>query len=537
MTPSRGALRPRDFLLVALLALLSHLRSVGNQLVFDDRSAILENLTVTGAFDLRRLFAFDFWGLPAGQGVGTWRPLVTLSFIVDRRIGGGAAWAFHLTNLLAHVATALLLTIVVAGRLRNRRLALWAGSIFAVLAVQTDAVASAVGRADVLAAAFLLASLWSLGPSDAPTRPSRLVAGSFFTGLALLCKESALVAPVLFYVLDATLFAHEAERVGSDDAGTSPGSRARRVLHAFGVPRPWALRYLVTALTCAAYLAVRACAIPLSAIHVTRWDNPLLGEPIGVRALTALKLTLLSLRAMLVPLNLAPDYSSAEILPVRSLLSGEVLAGALLVGLASLVCIRFRRRAPALAFAVALWLVPWALVSNLVVPGAAIFAERLLYLPSAGFAVGLALLCERLFDRSRVGAVTLLTVVVTSNLLLCVQEDGIWHDELSLFREGVETAPRCARAWNNYGSVLLRVNRVADALAALDRAAEILPEWPAPHRLSAVAWKAAGRLTEEEQQLRLAAALSKTYPDQLELARFLLDHNRAEEARAVFSSP
>lgn len=494
---------PRGLLVVVAVAFLAHAGTLANGFVYDDRPAIVWNPVVQAPLDPEALVTTDYWGKPPGKA-GTWRPLVVLSFWADRRIGGGAPWAFHLSNLLFHAGAAVALALALNARARRPRLALLGGVTFAALAVNTEAVAGIVGRADVLAAGFLFLAWW------AAERPAA-AAAAFFA--ALLCKESALAFPLAIFLCDRLL--------------APPGERP---------PRPWAPRYLALAGAAVAYVALRTLLFAgFGEVSRTDNNNPLVDEAFPVRLWTGLRLFLLSLRLVLVPLNLSADYSFAEVLPEESPLSAEVLLGAAALAAVAAGAWVFRRRAPLAAAAAVLFVVPWFAVSNIAMPLPTILAERLLYLPAAGAALALALALDAAWaGRGRAAAAALVAVVVGGNLALGAARDRDWKDDLALFSSAAESSPRSARAWNNYGAALYRAGRREEALYALDRALQIAPLMASAHALAGAVLDELGRPAAAEAHLRRAFQLAPDEPKAAyNLGLFLARHGRKADAAAV----
>jgi len=466
---------------VVAIALLAHARSLGAGFVYDDAFAVVDNPVVRGNLDLVQLLGRDFWGQPPGAGVGTWRPLPVLSFWLDWRTGGGAPWAFHLGNLLAHALASLALAWAARSPL--------AGAIFAAFAINTEAASGIVGRADIMAAGFCFLA-WGLVRRSGPAAALAFLA-------ALLCKESAVALPVWLLLVE----------------------RRRAVA--------W------LAAGALAYLALRAATFGFHPVVVSHDSNVLLGEPLGVRALTALHLLALALRLILAPVELSADYAFAAILPERGL-SVDVALGVL--GLAALLAaaVLARRRAPDVARGVAIFLVGFAAIANVAALLPALFAERLLYLPAAGIAAALAG-ALRLLDRRL--AVALAALLVAGNLARSIARDADWKDDIALFGSAVETTPGSARAWFNHGSALRRAGRLDEALESLARATAIAPSWAKPRTAAGAALDQLGRPELAEPQLRRAVALD---PDLDEAAYnyavFLARRGRAPEARALLDS-
>ncbi|MDI1449414.1 tetratricopeptide repeat protein [Polyangium sp. 6x1] len=531
---SRGALA-----LVAAAAFFGHARALGAGFVFDDRGAIQENPVVQGGLDLGALFGSDFWGHPLGEGPGTWRPLVVLSFWLNKHVTEG----FHATNLVLHAATSVMLALALARHTGRTTFAVVAAMVFGVLGIHTEAVVGLVGRADVMAAGFAWLAWYLAGRADEEEAPRNTIGAALAFAGALACKESAIVFPLFLFLADRIL---------------SPPGRAPRILSA---------RYGSLVAAAGAVIALRTVAFapPLAAVSRDVQANPLLAEGWGPRVWTSLRLFGMALGKIVLPVRLSADYSYAAILPEPSPFVVPVLVGALvLVGLVALA-IRLRRREPLLALAAVMVLVPWFVVSQLPFVLPTIFAERLLYLPAAGFALAIARVGEWVLERTpgtlalpaapsgkgkkraaqkrpkvdptHVRAfVLVLAPVMLGNLALAWNRGADWANDRTLFASAIEVVPRSARAHHNYGSALLNEGKAAASIGPFERASEILPTWSEPHAQLGVALLETGRVRESEEHFRKAVELD---PDAAKavfnLAVFLARQGRLEEARATLA--
>ena len=111
---------------------------------------------VHGWRGLLSAFAGHFWQTQdlGTQGIGLtyYRPLVTVSFVLNWLLFGGAAWGFHLVNLLLHASAALLATRVALRWLGRPWLAVLVGVLFAVHPTRSESVTWIAGRTDLLGA-------------------------------------------------------------------------------------------------------------------------------------------------------------------------------------------------------------------------------------------------------------------------------------------------------------------------------------------------------------------------------------------------
>ena len=130
-----------------------------------------------------------------------YRPMLSVSFMIDMIAGNGATFNFHLTNILLHIICCLLLFrfFVVLGF--EKISALFIALIFVVHPVNVHAVAWVPGRNDTLLTAFTLLSCISLLRFIQDRKYYRIIFHFLFFMCALFTKESAIVLPAIFLLL------------------------------------------------------------------------------------------------------------------------------------------------------------------------------------------------------------------------------------------------------------------------------------------------------------------------------------------------
>ena len=147
------------------------------------------------------------WWTPHGFSVQYFRPLIVVSFAIDRLLYGEHAFGYHLTNFALH-ACGTLLVWGVARRILGAGFGAWAAAaLFGIHPCHTLAVGWISGRTDVLAGVLyvgaFLAYLESRPSPGAPSRPGRSLAlaalASGVFAVALLAKEMALTFPVILF--------------------------------------------------------------------------------------------------------------------------------------------------------------------------------------------------------------------------------------------------------------------------------------------------------------------------------------------------
>jgi hypothetical protein len=327
---------------------------------------------------------------------------------VDRQLGGGAPWLPHAENLVLHALVAALV-VVLARRFLAPSVAFAAGALVAVLPVHVEAVASIVGRAELLSALALVALLLLVTRAAPPTWRAQFGAG-LLAAAALAAKESGAAAPVLALVAAHALphqRAHARRWATAALAGTLLPLVARvAVLGTVGgdLPHPF-----FRALTPAARFSVGLANLPRTAALLLLPIQP--------------------------PIEEVPPLASAFHPSVASLCIGA----ALLLAVLALVVRHFRRPS-------ALTLGAWLLAATIAPTSNLIFAEgaltaRTLYAPSIGAALMAGGVLAWLARGGRpLLAATIATVCVAS-AVVDAHEVRVWRDTPSVIAAMVDRRP------------------------------------------------------------------------------------------------
>lgn len=495
--------RPALGLLVAALAFISFLNALPGGFAHDDDAALREHPAVTGALPLTRVFALDFWGHDARRGpsIGTWRPLTTATFALDWRIGGGTPRAFHRTNLGLHVLASVGLLLLLLRLPVSTPAALVAAALFAVHPVHTEAVASIVGRAELLGFSLALGVV-ALHPRDGPLpRTFQVVA---FVAACLAKESSSLLLPLLLV---------------SDVLG--------------GRLRPRTLRHALLAASLGLVLFLRWRALGrVVGFDPDHLGNPLAHAPWLPREASALGLVGHALSLLVVPHPLRADYGAAVVVPsLRPSIDHGVAVGALAA--LAIVGWRSRRERPVVATAIVWLVVPVMLGCNVLLALPVSFAERFLYLPSAAGVLLLALALERASTRRPIGW-ALAVALAVGFIGLTVRRNPDWRSTQSLTLATVRDEPRSALFQFNRAVMFLGERRFGDALARCEQVTTLAPRWSTGWGCRAVILERAGRLPEAEAAFRTMRAQPDVRSCQYwyGYARFLARTGRPDAALA-----
>ncbi len=430
--------RMRVALLLAL-AMLVYGNTLLNSFTLDDFLYIFRNPAVTNP-SISGLFE-------PNQYSNVFRPVTFGTFALNFAAGGTHPVGYHLLNLLLHGAVALLLYPVLRKLLeaapRGTTIAWVAALLFAVHPIHTDAVASIVGRSELLAAGFLLAA-WLLHLHDQP-----ILAVVCFV-LALMSKESAVAFVPLALAGD----------------------------YARGKLKPLR-RYAWIAGVAVAYIALlwEIQGGRFGEKEVLFLDNPLAKFPASLRILNALRVAWKCVGLQVYPATLSCDYSYNAIPLYASWRHTAPAAVAALLVLALWIWTLWTKRGEWF-LAGAIYLAGFAVTANILMPTGTIMGERLAYLPSAGFCLLAALLWMQFEKHQTRLAWPVLAIIVASLATRTVVRNRDWRDNSSLFSAAVRAVPGSAKMHDALvGEYLLR-GQSQGILAETQIALSIYPDFP-----------------------------------------------------------
>ncbi len=190
--------RPYAWLALAIVALFGP-TVFCDYVVLDDDKLIRENMPfLSDPANVLKAFSAHYFQPESIYGY-YYRPLVTVSFMLDAWMSGGNVWAFHATNVALHIVATWFVFVLLKKTARHS-LALFPflfALLFAVHPVQAMAVAWIPGRNDLLFAVFALFSVVSYMRHERTGGTGAHLAHLAAFVLALLTKEAAVCIPAI----------------------------------------------------------------------------------------------------------------------------------------------------------------------------------------------------------------------------------------------------------------------------------------------------------------------------------------------------
>jgi tetratricopeptide (TPR) repeat protein len=486
-------------LLVFVAVVAVYMQSLGGPFLWDDRLLILEAPLIEQGGSLSDFLQAPFWaaGTLHTASSAYYRPLVTLSFALDKALHHDNAGGYHLTNVALHATNALLVYALLRKHEARAATAAVLAIAWALLPRLAEAAAWISGRTDLLASLFTFAALLAWGPSL-----GRRSVAALFLGAGLLAKESAAAGALALAA--GTWVAHAAL------------PRRQRVVRSLVELAPLGV-------VLAGYAALRIGVVGLASD----------GQPLG--ALMRLR-TVLEAVGTYAAMLADPLRPRAVIGRVGATSEGALAAGLAVVALL-VALLRFRARVgvrgvTGLALALGALL---PVVHVVPIPLLTLTADRFLYLPAAGLVLAVAPALERFVGARRerwaaaFGVVATLAVVTFGRV-------ATWSDELEFWiRTYLETPRTNGAAATELGNVYYRAGLFEDAFLLSERALR----YDDPQRANA-AYNAAVCLTRlgrhDEARSRLTALRGRGRAGRqvdLQLAILELRDGRFDAARSL----
>jgi protein O-mannosyl-transferase len=212
-------LKKRPAILVFLVTFLLYSPLLLNHFVGDDHTIIETNTFYKSWKNIPRLFEkgyisnakkIIFYSEPQsdfGTGSVSYRPISNLTYFLDFYLFQAKPYGSHLINILIHCVNSVLVFWIVYQIFSSSALGVFAGLLFSLHPIQSEAVAVMSYRADIVAAMFVLFSFyfWIKFKQNGYVG-KRYYAGSLVMFLlALFSKESAFMLPVVVVLFDQIL--------------------------------------------------------------------------------------------------------------------------------------------------------------------------------------------------------------------------------------------------------------------------------------------------------------------------------------------
>jgi len=427
---------------------------------YDDSQYVTKNQYVQAGLNYRNII----WAFSTNQAAN-WHPITWLSHMLDIQLYGMNPGAHHQTNLIFHIANALLLFFV----LRKMTGSLWQSGfvafLFALHPLHVESVAWVAERKDVLSTFFWMLTMFSYARYVAHPGINRYLPVVGFFSLGLMAKPMLVTLPFVLLLLDYWPLRRIQFNPPGDDIHTIP--KRSPVFFLVWEKIPLFLLALVSSVV--TFLAQKSGgAVGSMEIY-----------PLTTRVANALVVYVKYIGKMIWPANLAVFYPHSGMLPVW-----QVVGAGALLGLITFVALRSFRQHP---WFVVGWL--WFLgtlvpVIGLVQVGLQAMADRYTYIPLIGLFIivawGVPALMHRWRYKEKLFGLTTIAVFIVLSITSWMQI-RYWKNSSALFQHALNVTENNYLAHNVFGNVLKEQGKINAAMRHYQSALEIKPDYAAPY--------------------------------------------------------
>lgn len=403
------------YILIGIAAFIVYANALANDFVFDDESVVLGDKSITTLSNIPSYFT--------GQEgfhkvIGRYfRPVVSTTYAVDYALYGLKPFGFHLTNVIIHVFNSLLffyfLLLVFKKEKYNLKfyypVLFFAGLIFAVHTIHTEAVSWVSGRTDSLSFTFYIAAfIYYIKYSEAEDKKTlNLVLLCLFYLLSFLSKEMAVTLPVAIILYDVILKGFNVKEL-------------KNKANVYGLLIGLTLLFLLYR-----YFALKD--VPQRDTYFYFY-----GKDFWTTLFTMLQAIPLYFRLLIVPVGLLYHYSG--FLPyVSTIANFHVIFAIIFILFAAAAAVYLYKKLPVISFSLMFFFLSLAPVVN-IVPTMNFMGERFLYITSIIISLAVAYFALKYINKSNRNIIYTLLIAAAAVLSYLTYMRNIdWKNNDTLF--------------------------------------------------------------------------------------------------------
>lgn len=379
-----------------------------------------------------------------------YRPILLVSYILDYQIWKLNPLGYHLTNILLHCMTAMLVFLLINSLIQNQILALLSSLIFALHPIQVESVAWIAGRNDILVGLFIAMTMYFyIQHHEKPERKKLYLFFSIISfTLALFTKESAAFCIFILPLYDIVVRKNTLTTLFSKDT---------------------LLKFTPLAAVIGVYLIIR-----LMVFGEIAGTEKLYGMFSLIERLKFLPAIIVELFSFLIaPFRLSIEHPLAKIIWFD--FPWNLFA---IVTIISFVAITWwtLQRESILAFAL-LWLSVCMFPALNIFPLAVPILEHRLYTASIGFALFIGVGIYRLFKSHAqfAGRLLLVLLVVACGIGSFIRIP-VWRNSESLWLDAINKAPTAHRAYFNLAGYYFDLRQYNKTIELLNKYIDLRPD-------------------------------------------------------------
>ncbi len=508
---------------------------------YDDDVLVYDNPMVARGVTAKGLV----WAFTT-SGLNMWYPVTWISYMLDSQLYGLKPWGYHLTNVLLHAATSVILFLALRRMTGN----LWASALvallFAIHPLRAEAVAWVGERKTPLSGLFFVSTIAAYSAyARHPFSLVRYLLMAAIFALGLLAKPSLVTLPFVLLLLDYWPLGragsrergaggHHVPMVGEQESAGKNPSFSPLPDPLRGCPACSLLSLLVEKIPLLLLSAGCSVAAVLSQAGNVQ---SLQSVPVPARIANSLISYAVYLGQFVWPIKLAVFYPRPENLP-----AWQVAGAFLVLTTVSLAALMSWRKQPAVLVGWLWYLGTLVPMIGLVPIGSHARADRYTYLPQIGLCIALVWGAywglERLWGDwvSRRWLCGVAGALLLAGLMVCAwQQTSYWQNSERLWTHALACTSNNVVADLNLGVALADCGQVDEAIVHFRKALELMPDCADAHNGLAAALAARGQIDDAITHYRKALEIKPDYAQaHNNLAAALAGCQRIDEAVAQF---
>jgi tetratricopeptide (TPR) repeat protein len=495
--------------IIVLTAVGVYLNTLNNGYILDETSVILGNFwikDISNLFEIMTSSVYSF--LPAAQEgnfVGLlYRPFIHLSLMLSYHISGYEPWGYHMMNLTYHSVSSLMVYLIAlklqeinltvkgikeeAQAFTEHLTALFAALLFATHTINTEPVNWMIANSELSFACFSLIAFYLY------ISKRYLIAAPFFL-ISILSKETGFSLILLAVAFDLVIRREQVVPITA-----------------------WVKRYSIFILTIISYFALRLYSLGSVAPYSS-------AEKVFTPYLYIIntpRLIIEYMRWLAVPYDLIFFYYQ-RFDPVTSITEPKAIIHFIFFAVLIYFLVRIRK-----IFTVELFAVLWIVLPLTPViyfgwtKGVPIYADRYLYMPSAGFSLLLALVVSKSVyrfmgspssKRPAIVAGIILLTIISIYTVGTLKRNVLWKDQYTLLGDSLKKAPENMDLMDFHLKDLLTRNELKSAIKVSKDMILLAPERAALHNNLGVVYARSGMLNEAINEFMTTLAMEPDNAD------------------------
>lgn len=455
--------------LIIILGFVGYSNSLNGNFIWDDEILVRGNVYIKDWSKITNIFTGDFGTSSFTKGL-LYRPIQMVTYMLDYSFWGLNVKGYHFTNILVHILVALAVYGFVRVCFNNKMLSFLTGILFVVNPLHTGAVAYISGRADPLAALFILLCLIFYVKQVTLKNKNLYFLILFSYILALLSKEYSVITPMLFVVYS----------------------------YAFG--KKLLLKEFISILGISfIYFILRGIFIPAQAITTTTLVQRIPGCLVAIAEY---------LRLLLFPFNLHMEYGNK----LFNFYDARAILGAAVSFLLLLFAFLKRKNNNLIFFSIVWFFVSLLPILNLY-PINSYMAEHWLYLPALGFCLIFAnALCYYLAKKKvRFLVIILIVSVVSFYLRLTIKQNNYWKNNLTFSMWNLQYVSDSSRLYGLACKTCMDIGDIEKAKIFCQKALEVDSKNASAYSILGAVFSIQGQYKQANVCFQRAISIDPTY--------------------------